>query len=303
MMVELVYEAPAECPGRSDLEAQLRARVPAEWTSGADGRRFAVRIVRDESGGFSGRLEVQAAGREPSVREIHADTCGAVSTAVAVFIAIALDPSTAEPPRIAAPAPDARDAASEASPRSETSRPPSSSRASWVWSAGFQARYLGASAPAWGGRVHAELARAPAKGAIGEALRVSWGWSDFALSAERAGEAKFRLRTARVEGCARIPLASFVVAPCAALDVGSLAAASPELPHAGHATARWTAAGGTLRAAWSIGSWLSLEAEAGLLVPFERMTFVLVDPVREVYRPPGVLLDMGAGIGVSARLP
>jgi len=142
----------------------------------------------------------------------------------------------------------------------------------------------------------------PARGQIAPAARLSWGWSDFSLPALHAGEASFRLRSARLEGCARIALpSSFAVSPCAALDVGALSGVAPELRGARNQTSAWSAAGAVVRGSWSMNDWLSIEIDATLLVPFERTSFVLTEPLRTVYRPPRVLLDAGLGACVGVR--
>jgi hypothetical protein len=292
--LQLDYEAPRECPPRSSLEQQLRKRVPPAWLEGADTRRFDVRIVREDDGRYLGRLEVQGAGPE-AVREIRATTCEAVSTSIAVFIAIALDP-TNEPAVSVTPV--------------QISRPPSTRppapiaaapRPSFVWSSGVDAIHLRAPDPAWGARVHAEVARRVRGESLGFAARLSWGWADFSLSAPRAGTAEFRLRTARLEGCARWEAAPFAIAPCLGVEGGLLSASAPDLPRAGHGDTRWTAASGSVRVGWSITEVLTLEFGLTLLVPFERTSFVLADPPRPVYTPPIALFEGGAGACVTGR--
>jgi hypothetical protein len=315
--LQLVYEAPADCPSRFELESELRARVSESWLTGSDPRRFEVRIARDDQGGFVGRLDVRRPEGEPHVREIRARTCRSVTTSIAVFLSIALDPATEEPkaggtatgeprPAAATPTADATSAsgASRTRPRPEHATvrsTPTRPTATWIWSSGYQATHLRMPEAAWGGRVHVELARMPALGSVGVAARLSWGWADFSTFPVRAEEAKFRLRAARVEGCARATVSAFVVSPCAGLDVGTLRGRTPELPGSTQATTRWGAAAVTLRASWSLSRWLSVEAGAGILVPLEKTDFVLEDPFRTVYRAPAVLVEGGAGVDVSAR--
>lgn len=311
--LDLVFDAPSECPSREEVEAQLRARVPERWLSGADTRRFAIRIVRESDGGYSGRLDVRVSGREPSVREIRAPACRAVSTSLVVILAIALDPDTeldsdhGHETVVDRPVPSPV-SSSSAGPRvrmATTLRSPAvpSPTASWTWSSGVRASHLRMPAPAWGGRVFADVTRSAPHASVVPSARLSWGWSDFSLRPERAGEADFRLRTARVEGCARVTLTpSVVVSPCAALEIGTLSGTTPELPRAGQATARWTAGAAIVRAGWSLLPWLAIEVETGLLVPFERTRFGLVDPARFVYRAPNILFEGGVGASLSARL-
>ncbi len=308
--LDLVFDAPPECPSREEVEAQLRARVPERWLSGADTRRFAIRIVRESDGGYSGQLDVRVSGREPSVREIRAPACRAVSTSLVVILAIALDPDTEHEPDHgrdvvvdrAVPPPVSSSSAGRG-PTTLRSPPVPSPTASGTWRSGVRAAPLRMPAPAWGGRVFAEVTRSAPHVPVVPSARFSWGWSDFSLRPERAGEAHFRLHTARVEGCAGVKLtSSVVVSPCAALEIGTLAGTTPELPRAGQATNRWTAGAAIVRASWSLLPWLAIEAETGLLVPFERTRFGLVDPDRFVYRAPNVLFEGGLGVSLSARI-
>lgn len=315
---KLDYEAPTSCPSRAEFEEQVRARVASGWATGSDTRHFDVRIVRDARGVYVGTLTVRGAGREPNEREIRASTCRAVSTSLAVFMAIALAPTgTEEPPTSnephGAPEPEMptststtppppstpsstkppRSPASTATPRAPTAR--------WFIGSGFRATYLHAPEAAWGGRVFMDVRRMPARGGLGAEARLSWGWTDFTEHPPLSGDVNFRLRTARVEGCPRWEMGDFALSPCAGLDLGSLTGDTPRLRRATSTTAFWSGATGTIRGGLAVTPWLSLELEATLLVPFVRPRFEVGEPLRTVYRPPAVLFEAGAGACLSGR--
>lgn len=320
---KLHYAAPASCPSRAEFEEQVRARVASGWTAG-DTRHFDVRIVRDAHGVYVGTLTVRGAGREPNEREIRASTCKAVSTSLAVFMSIALAPtgteeltpptsepgvapdsevpaSPDEPSSIAPPVPGA----GPSTPSTSSARSPSSTasppHARWIIGSGFRATYLHAPEAAWGGRLFMDVSRMPTRGGLGAAARLSWGWADFSEHPPRSGEVDFRLRTARLEGCARLEAGRFGLSPCAGLDLGSLTGDTPRLRRASSTTALWTAATGTIRGGVALAPWLSVELEASLLVPFVRPRFEVDEPLRTVYRPPAVLFEAGAGACLSGR--
>ncbi|AKU94896.1 hypothetical protein AKJ09_01560 [Labilithrix luteola] len=308
--LDLDYVAPAECPSREQFDAMLRARLPDEATT-KDTRHFLARITPDEAGGYVGRLDVRGPGLAPDVREIHAPTCRAVSTSLVLFVVLALTPASQaehEPERTSPAPPPPSPPTTEPAPlptRSSSDETRSYTHAAkpaatWSWSAGFQATYQHMSEAAWGGRVHAELTRVPALGPLGASLRLSYGWSDFSTFPVRAGEAKFRLRTGRLEGCARVALGSFALSPCAAFELGSLDGRTPALS-ATEMSTLWAAPGVRLRLGWQTSAWLALEVEAGLSMPLERRVFQITDPIRTVYEPPAVVVDLGAGLGVSGR--
>lgn len=316
--VDLTYEAPAECPPRSDLLGELQRRVDPSWRTGLDRRSFVVRIERLPQGTFAGRLGVARASGTTQTREFRADTCRAVSTALVVFIAIALDPANAEPeaeppptppppPPPAPPPPATTPQAPSKPPRRE---PPPRARArplpsAWVWSSAVSGAYLRAPGGALGARIDAQLARSISGSRIAPALRLSWGFADLEELPRDGGRASFRFQTLRASACAVVSLAPtpLTVAPCAGIDAGALDATSDDLPQVGHASAAWYAAAGAVRLSWAVLPWLSLEGEVGFLAPFTRPAFALVEPIRIVYRPPPILLTTGAGIAIQARFP
>lgn len=318
--LDFEYVAAPGCPARAELLEQLDQRVDPRWRSGLDRRSFVLRIERLPDGVFAGRLEVTREGQEPETRELRAENCRAVSAALVVFIAIALDPASdlehaeraheqapSHAPSTLAPTPSATvpPVTSSPPPPPAAASPPEPRREPvWSWSSAVGLAYVRAPRDALGARVDAQIARSVTD-RIAPALRLSWGFADFDTVPPNGGEASFRFETARASGCALVDLAPapFTVAPCLGLDIGALTAKSRNVPQAGQSSTPWSAMSGVLRASWSLRSWLSLEGEAGLLVPFTRPTFALTEPVRIVYRVPNVLFSAGAGLAVSARFP
>ncbi len=312
--IHLTYVAPAQCPKRGALLEDLGRRVNPAWRTETDPRRFVVRIERLTDGSFSGNLEVTRLGREPEERKFDADTCDAVSSALVVFIAIALDPASSRAEH--EPAPDRSvesgpvPSATPAPRRETRAQPPAvaaqvrrRSDDAWIWTSSVGLFYLRAPLDAWGPRVDAEVARTIGKSRITPALRVSWGSASFETRPVDGGTAMFRIQAARVSACARIDLAPAPVelAPCAGFEHGSLRASSSDLPQVGYASSSWSAMAGLTRASYRLLPWLAVEGEVGLAVPFSRPAFALSEPVRIVYRPSSVLFTAGLGLAVSAR--
>ncbi|MBN9163651.1 MAG: hypothetical protein BGO98_01895 [Myxococcales bacterium 68-20] len=315
--IDLSYAAPVGCASRTEFEQEIGRRVDPRWLAGGDRRSFDVRVERLPDGTFAGRLEVLRAGHSLRVREIRDPACKAVSTALAVFIAIAVDPANvdADTPAMPAPLPPEPQAVEHpasplapSEPPLRTSRPPrnvSGAPAPSSWSLGAAAGAVHMRVPndAWGARFGAEVARSWPASRVSPALRVSWGFADFTVFPPRAGRAEFRFQTTRFEGCARVDASPLplTLSPCLGFDVGSLAAAAPDAPEAGHATVGWRAATGVARVAWELLPWLALEGEVGFELPFQRTTFALDKPIRMAYRPPAVLFTAGAGLHVTTR--
>lgn len=312
--IKLTYVAPPECPTRGELLEDLGRRVNPAWQTGADPRSFVVRIQRLHDGSFSGTLEVTRSERETEEREFEAETCDAVSSALVVFVAIALDPASSrtehespfEPSVELAPEPSMtpRAPSRESTPRPTPVSPQLRRRPGdvWIWSSSVGLFYLRTPLDAWGPRVDAEIARTMAGGRIAPALRASWGSAGFQTRPGEGGIAMFRIRAARVSACARFDLAPapIVVAPCAGFEYGSLSASSSDLPQVGDASSSWSAIAGLARASWRLLPWLAIEGEVGLDIPFSRPAFALREPVRIIYRPSKVLFTAGAGLAVSA---
>ena len=310
--IDLRYEPPEGCPGREELTRAIHDRAPHGFPS-ADDRSFRVRIERANSD-YQGRLEIERKGRTVSVREIRGSTCDVVSTAIAVFVAIALDPAElsadAEPPAPAPPRPPEREMQrvtqreKEAEPprvRAAASAEPPQPR--WHLGTGMNAGAVIQSSAAWGGRVHAAIARFAAGARLAPELRLSWGWSEFAEAPPRGGEASFRFQTARAEACALLERAPLVASACGGFEAGRLSATTRNLPRAGGTKEAWYAPTAIVRPGWLLVDWLSLEAELGVLFPLSRASFVLAEPERTVYRIPQVAFTATAGVRIWADLP
>lgn len=301
--IDLRYNPPEGCPGRDELTRSIHDRAPHGFPS-ADDRSFLVRIEKTD-GDYAGRLEIERRGRMLSVREIRGPTCDVVSTAIAVFVAIALDPAEisadAEPPAPPAPSspPEKGEMAARA-PAAAALQPP---RPRWHLGTGLNAGTVLHPSAAWGGRVHAEIARFAAGARMAPELRLSWGWSEFTESPPRGGEASFRFQTARAEACALLDRAPLIVSACGGFEAGRLSATTRNLPRAGGTTEAWYAPTAIVRPGWFVTDWLSLEGEVGVLLPLTRASFVLAEPERTVYRIPRVALTATAGFRIWARLP
>ncbi len=305
--IDLRYEAPSECPDRSDLLRAIRDRAPRGFLS-TDDRSFRVHIER-ASDEYQARLEIERKGRVLSVREIRDPACNVVTTAVAVFVAIALDPAEATsdeeqaspPPRVLDVSPTEKTKAPERTVSALNH--PELPSGGWYWGSGLDASAVFHPAMALGARVHAEIARLVPGALFAPELRLSWGWNELGESPPRGGEATFRFQTARAEACALYQRPPYLVAPCAGFEVGFLSATTRGLPRAGGTTEPWYAPTFAVRPGWFLTDWFSLEADVGVLVPLTQASFVIAEPDRTVYRIPRVAVTATAGFRFWARLP
>ncbi|MCL2448543.1 MAG: hypothetical protein FWD17_06330 [Polyangiaceae bacterium] len=116
--IRLAYHVPQQCPGEAQFLAEVASRT-ALARMAADGeaaREFVIDITQGPGGSLSGALEIHASGGVVTRREISGSPCVAVVSALAMMVALAVDPDTtpfpassaqATPPR--SPEPPAAD--------------------------------------------------------------------------------------------------------------------------------------------------------------------------------------------------
>ena len=125
--VALVWEAPAECPGISDVRRSLASYLgeePAEEVGA--GVQAVARVTADE-GGYRLSLRTETASGV-TTRETTAEDCAVLVDATALIVAIAVDPSTvlgrSDGPSPAKPEPATAEPESPAEPEPEAEPEP-----------------------------------------------------------------------------------------------------------------------------------------------------------------------------------
>jgi hypothetical protein len=108
--VTLRWKAPAECPGESDVKAEVDRLLGASRARPAKPIEVTAAVSRDEQGTWHVRLETPGDGAT-RVREIHGASCHAIANASALILAMMIDPEAAA----AAPAPSSSAAATSSS--------------------------------------------------------------------------------------------------------------------------------------------------------------------------------------------
>ncbi len=94
IQVTYTAEAPARaCPTYEQFLAKVR-RYTTKWrlAEGPTARSFRLVLAPKAPGATSGRLEIEELGKAPSVREIIGPDCEAVSRALAIALAVVIDP-------------------------------------------------------------------------------------------------------------------------------------------------------------------------------------------------------------------
>ena len=296
--VHIVYHAAAECPREAEFERQLTMRTARMRTArpGEPARTFAL-AVDSQGGEHRARLRIITTDGSVTVRELAGDDCADVVSAMALIVALDIDPSASTSPVPAAetggaappfttPPAASTDAAAvpgtalPAEPPGPPGRTQTPTEPRGPAEAGFHPA-LGASvqslvglvpAPALGGGLFVEFARARAP--FVPSVRASFVIVAAEASLRGPIGSSATWYYARVEGC---PLRPFVdrvrIDACAFLDAGALGTSGQGLDHQTTALQSWFGAGLLGRIAWSAAARVELEAGGGFVVPLRRYTF------------------------------
>jgi hypothetical protein len=93
----LEVDADPRCTTRADLMARVRARSPrVRFVDDDSGLLIRVQISPMVSGGIAGDVALGSRGSTPSVRHVPARSCTEAADAVALIIAVILDPTAAD---------------------------------------------------------------------------------------------------------------------------------------------------------------------------------------------------------------
>lgn len=327
--IQLAYSASAACPDEAAFVARVQARTGrARFGSpGAGAREFDVALVNGPPS--SGALTVRGPDGRAGTRRVLADTCAGAADALALIVALVIDPQAIqdrEPPARPSPPPtppstDAKTGGTEApsvapapeQPEAVAPLPPvvparvdrsgAAPRATGnvlfagadlVVSQGVAPNALVAVAPyvGWRGRFLNGL-EPSARAAF---VRAGSGAVDVP-----PGTTVFTWTVVRVDAC---PVdrhgRAFSLTACARLEAGALDVEGGVIDSARTAHRAWFAAGPLLRAEWAFLDPLFVEAEASALLRATDDHFFFLPDI-EVYRVP--VVGFGGGVGIGAHVP
>lgn len=278
--VELRYVAPGECPARDAVEAQIRERATAvRFVAGAS-RVFDITVAVSDAG-YTGTLVVDGA----EGKQLTAPRCDDLVTALALVVAIAIDPQAAlreppppPPPPVAPPPP----------PLAPPPPPPAR-----VWEAQLEiATSLGIGLgvtpdPLVAGSV--ELRAIRGRVAVGIA---ALGGRDSTTS--DMATARFTWLAARPAACWTVGGA---IGACAHAEVGVTRAEGADIIYARTLTRFWLAAGAHVAMQWPTRGRVFGRLELGGSVPFLRDRYRF-NPGTEIHATGAVIgwAELGAGL-------
>lgn len=307
------YRASEQCPAGPAFLARLADKSPrARLAEPADHFDFLVTLVAG-SGETIGRLERQTQSGTVAIRELRDASCERVADALALGLSLALEPAStpaielvpsatpSRPPTAAEPTvapslfsePARRD--ERPKPAARTDEPVRQNR----WSLGLGASALEGAMPRplLQGLGFLDFARIPRGGLPNWGARLSVVGS-FGSVDTQVGPIRHWIGAGRVDVCPwRLGSAKVGLWPCALFELG-VAGASDSRPSGLQARDVWVAPGGALRLAYEVASPISLEAQAGALVPLIRET--VYAGATALYS--AEIIAFQAAVGVSARV-
>jgi hypothetical protein len=322
--IQFNYRASDGCPDRASFVARVRARTTRAQlanpgTGPREGSAFDVEV--DAGHPAYGRVIVGDPHRPDGTRRVQADTCDEVADALALVVALAIDPSPPLPPLALVdggpPAPEAavspavappvpspsveldptppgRGAIEELRPRSSPARhaPPA------VLSAGLDAAVDVGVSPAMlvGLSVYAGWTSRSTT-LFSPSLRLALDRAQSGTLSAPGGTAAFTWSVGRLDACpvARVSHGLRVTA-CARVEAGALEVSGGNIVAPMTKTRFWLATGALARGQWTFFEplFLNIEAGADLRATSDRFYFF---PDTTVYRVPWVGVSAAAGLG------
>jgi hypothetical protein len=300
--VDLAWSAPVECPSREavvqEIERTLRGSTAPRVRTTAR-----VDVTQDDHGRWHASLEVDTRGGQ-SARVLEAESCGAIASAAAVIVALAVEGGVAPAPLPPKPPPP------EPPPPKPTAPSPPSPAAPPATTQGSQL-LVGAAgvlddatmpnlAPGaeltlgWAYRVSIWRLRLLASGEIFPVQNVSF--------AGRPGNegGHFGLLAGAARACGGIVGHGFDLGPCVGAEVDEMSASGVgSLTRKLTGSATWGAIVGSALASWSPWRPLAIVARLDGLLPVARPQFVIDNPTQgptTVHQPSAAAMRVALGI-------
>jgi hypothetical protein len=295
--VQLVFESDGTCSSEKAFAREVRARVrrPISWVERDAETLIVVKLTAGEAAAV-GSVEVLRLSAPPTRRDFDAHTCAEVSSALALVVALTLDPNAnLEPLESVAPAasPVARRPAAARQPERGTS----SSRLYVGPAAGAASGYVPGGLVTFGAVLGWRTLR---RGWFTPGLQLTPQWAETGTTGPAVASATFSWAIVRLDACpVHLKLARhWGLVPCISGEAGRVSASgrseSIDVPEA--ATRPWGAAGGSLLLRYNASPWFG-SVSSTLLAPMTRDEWVFLQPKTAIHETPalvsGALLAAG----------
>jgi len=308
--IRLDYAGAESCPSKQAFEGLVRGRTSRALfvSDDGDGRVFDVRLTAGTSP--KGRVVVRRGGVFEGTRDVRAETCADVADALALVVALAIDPMArtkplASPPEPEPPPPSPRSAEPEpiAPPVTTTETPVAPSvverRSRGAFSLGTDVAIVTGAAPTTLLGVSPVVAGKWPIGSMAIGAHLGFVHARTGEVSVPGGAAAFTWNVGQLDGCLTPwPAARARLSACARVQGGVLDASGLAIPSPKSESRAWLATGPLLRAEWSIVGPLFVDANLGMMfhVMVDRFYFL---PDTTAYRVPLVGLDGAIGAGVT----
>ena len=318
--VDVAWSAPLECPSRAAVLGEVRAILeggaktgpqspppPASTPHPVDARAVVTRTGQ----GWHVELAIRS-DQGSGERSLDADSCAELASAVALIVALAVDPTRrAAPPPVADAAPAVEDAAP---PAPDAGPPAPPTRAEEAEADGPRIAFGAAGAADFGALPAAAVGGAVSVAGLYRRARLDARGRIFA--SQRTGDPSrpaqgvdlsylgFDARACfAVVATGRAARDGVAISPCLGVDVSRLsgngfAGQTGQKTLSGNGV--WLGAEGGLLGTWALGSIVALRVGVDLLVPTSRPAFVVLAPdgttAASLHRPApvGGRVDLGA---------
>lgn len=263
---------PAGCPPLSRFVDEVTGRTSRAQHRGlGEGRRFRL-VIEERASLFRGRLEAMETGGGQAGREVTAHRCNELMSALALSLALALDPDATTAPVSALALPE---------------NAPEVRR--WRLAAGAEA--TGAFLPAI--LVGPSVALESTLGRL--SVRLAARYLRL-VPRDALTYADVHLAAAALTLCpiSRDSPSGIGYAACLAVEGGAVVGRGRNLDNPKTPVFPWLAAGALVRAGWMSAGTLGFEVEAGGVVPLTRPELVTTAPTRSVANAHGVAVQVGA---------
>jgi hypothetical protein len=297
----LQYSAPAQCPQEAPFVRRVNDKTPLFRVvpSGQARRRFRVSV--EGVAPSTGRLTIAGGGDPLAERVMQGESCQEVVEALALAVALAVDPKAADPrpeptaesnaapvasaPVAAVPRPAPPPVPTE--PR-RLERPTQQTAHAAPMGYGLGASVVGAAwatpNPLVGPAVTAELLNAPAGVLAALRLGVEQGWSKTMQA--NGWPVGFERTLARVEACPVAWTAGGIqVMPCGQASGGIVQATSEQIPRATHVVRPWISVGADALVRVGLGGHVSADMRVGVDFALARDRFIFQPDVL-IYQAP-----------------
>jgi hypothetical protein len=307
--LRLEYLADDACPSATEFSELVTGRTDLVTFSATEGRTARVELHHKSTNDARGTLRIEDFGPVVDPREVQGVTCAEVADALALTLALSIDPQASprarnkpKPPQIAEPGPSAlpkevpapRTPAS--SKRPAPALPERAAPTMFHWGPELSGVVLFSSLPAplVGGAFALHTAW------VGEGASLHTRASFSTIEALDAGQrVSPSLVRAALEGCFLLHTTVVDVGPCVQLSLGELAATGRNIEIPKRASFLWIAPALGVRAERNVFAGLTLHLAAALEVPLQRSVFIEENPSREVAKLSSIALSLTLGAGYA----